>query len=153
MRDAFLALLTFVVSCGACTPRITNPDIGPYRTPIHAYGFVSCTGNTPIAWLRSDAVMDPRLRIGVLAHEIQHVLDFTNAGGCIPGYAAYVENPLHFEARAYCAGFRAQLGAGVIPSIEQEIRFGAPFIAQTLREPLADVTAALTAACFVQTYP
>ena len=63
MRSLLLAL-ALTLNCSGCAPTIDRaPDIGPYRTPIHAYGFVSCTANTPIGWIRLDAASDPQMAL------------------------------------------------------------------------------------------
>lgn len=153
MRKARFLLLALVASvgCSGCS-LAESRDIGPYKTPIHAYGFVSCAGNSPIDWIRGDAAADIVLRTATLAHEAQHVLDFTRLGGCSTAYSAYVANPLWFESRAYCAGARALAERRLAPPVEDQLDHLARGLASQLSISYAAAFAALQEACFVRIY-
>lgn len=145
---ACMLLLVTCASCSYLRPR----DYGMWKTPIHALGFVSCSGNTPIGWIRSDVASDPQQRYGVIAHETQHIIDFVSAGGCREGYRAYEANPLWFEARAYCIGFQVQERLRLSPPVATQIRLSAANIAESLGMSTEQVAHALNEHCFLQVY-
>jgi hypothetical protein len=146
----FALVLAAALNCSGCalTP---SPDAGPYRTPVHAYGFVSCSENTPIGWIRLDAASDPQIAAGVIAHETQHVLDFATAGGCKEGYSAYVRNTLWFEARAFCAGMQALALRRLAPPVQDQLPLAA-FNLMSYGFTHAEAHAALLEHCFVRLY-
>jgi hypothetical protein len=152
MRSLLLGWVA-ALGCSGCVTRPHSPDIGPYRTPIHAYGFVSCTANTPIGWVRLDAAADPQMTPGVIAHETQHVLDFTMAGGCEQGYAAYVRNPLLFEARAFCAQAHENARRRLAPPVEHQIPVLALILMAYGPFTYEQTRAELMEHCFVQRFP
>ena len=149
---AATALAVLALNCSGCALTQSPPPLGPWITPVHAYGFISCTGNTPIAWLRMDVAVDPNVLPGLVAHETQHIIDIVSAGGCRPGLAAYYTNPLWYESRAYCAGFHELARRRLAPNVAAQIVEAAPRIATSLGRTTDTVAAALQYHCFTRLY-